>query len=111
MLQPMEGAPSGGNFRAPTKLEAEVVSLAVVTEAYRVGERDCLQALRGIRVAMRTDLMRRLAAGKVTTRNLDGLRRSKFRGQKKAEGALVDVFVDVGTKGMDHARSEIKRQQ
>lgn len=111
-LEPIrEGRPKAGGFRHPTKLEAEFAALGDVTEAYRIGERDCLQVLRGTRRAMTADLMRRARTGKVTLRNLDGQRRSKFRGAKKAQRALVGVFQETGDTGAAHVAGELKRQQ
>ena len=112
LLKPAEEvAPSRGRFRGRTVLESRYVNLAEVSTAFRVGERDIKVTLRQIEVGMIGDLMRRLKAGKVTTRNLDGLRRSKFRGQKKAEAALVDEFRMVGGQGIQHAGDELTRQQ
>jgi hypothetical protein len=112
LLRPAEEvAPKGGRFRGRTVLEVEYVNLAEVSTAFRVGERDIKVTLRQVEVGMKADLMRRLSAGKVTTRNLDGMRRSKYRGQKKAEAALVVEFRVVGDQGIKHAGDELSRQQ
>lgn len=80
-------------------------------ESFRVGERDVLAVLRETRIDMIADLLKRLSAGKITARNLDGIRRSKFKGMKGALGALGAALTSVGEAGMGHVTDELDRQE
>ena len=84
---------------------------AEVQETFRVGERDTLIELRGIRVVMTEELMQRLRSGKITTRNLDGQRRSVFKGARRARADLRKVFKRIGQTGFGHVKDELERQQ
>jgi hypothetical protein len=95
----------------PNRLEAEYVALAEVQETFRVGERDILTTLRGVRTAMVEDLMQRLRDGKITTRNLKSQRRSGFKGTRRAEADLRRVFKDIGKRGAQHVVDELERQE
>ena len=111
LLEPVEEAPrKGGGFRGRNRLELEVVNLAEVERAVRVGERDILTDLRGVHRDMIEELMGRFAKGQITPRNLDGQRRSKYRGEKKAVGVLTVTLTEVGMTGRQHVDDEIGRQ-
>jgi hypothetical protein len=112
LLEPVqEGAPKGGGFRYPNRLESGCCNLAAVAGSFRVGERDILSDLRAARRDMMNDLMARLRNGKITPRNLDGQRRSKFRQTKKHMAAMVATFQRVGSEGMAHVKDELTKQR
>ena len=90
-------------------LEAEYVELAQVQETFRVGERDVLTVLRGLRVEMLEQLMHRLADG-IEARNLRSLRGLKFKGGRRAEADLRKVLRGIGRRGIEHAGDELERQ-
>ncbi len=92
-------------------LEQRYVELAHVQETFRVGDRDVLAVLRTVRVEMVDELMTRLADGKITPRNLDGQRRSAFRGARRSRSALVRVFRGIGKQGIEHVSDELARQE
>jgi len=100
----------GAGFRGPTRLEATACDLAAIGQTFRTGERDVLQVLRSVRRSMIDDLMGRLRSGKITARNLDGQRRSKFRGHKRAHTELLDTLIEVGDTGATHVDQELKNQ-
>ena len=87
------------------------MALAEVQESFRVGERDILTTLRGVRTAMIGDLMQRLRDGKITTRNLKSQRRSAFKGTRRAEADLRRVFKSIGKRGAQHVTNELDRQE
>ncbi len=111
LLEPVqEGAPkSGGRF--PNRLEREVCALAEIQESFRVGERDVTTELRATRTAMIDELMQRLRDGKITTRNLNGMRRSAFHGARQAKVGLRRVLRGIGRAGIKHVQDELERQQ
>lgn len=112
LLEPQEGAPAkGAGFRRPNRIELEICNLAAIQDSFRLGERDILTVLRGVKRDMIEEVMRRLRAGKIEPRNLESQRRSKFRGQAKAENALREVFREVGRRGVEHVDDELKRQR
>ena len=111
LLPAQEGAPSGAGFRRPpNQLEARYCNLAEVSETFRVGERDAMTAIREIRYRMTEEILGRVRSGKFSPRNLDGQRRSKFRGFEKAKGQLLGVLRSVGEEGMAHVKAEIAKQ-
>lgn len=110
LLEPMEDAPTGGRFRARTRLEVEVVNLASVHESLSTGERDCLTVLRSGHRGMIDDLMGRLSAGKINPRNIESQRASKYRGRKQLQRDLLEVFGEVGEAGWDAVRGEVEAQ-
>lgn len=111
LLKPVqEGRPSGGGFRYPTVLESKFCNLAAVQVSYRDGEQDIKTALRRIRQDMIGDLMGRLRNGKISKRNIESQRRSKFRQFKRSQSVLAAELDRVGERGMDHAKDEIKKQ-
>lgn len=110
-LAPVEDGPyKGSGFRRPNRLEAEIVNLAAVDKRIRTGERDVLTLLRDIRRRMTQDLMRRLRAGKITARNLDTQRRSKFRGYKAAHSQMKSLLAEISYDGVGHVDDELKAQ-
>jgi hypothetical protein len=109
MLEPIrEGRPSAGGFRHPNRLEVTIVTLATVDDAFRVGETEVLTSLRGVQRSMIGDLMRRFRTGKISARSVDSQRRSKFRGQKRAESQLEGNFRSAGRTGIGHVTEELK---
>ncbi len=111
MLEPAEGAPTGGKFRGRNRLEAMVVDLAAVSHAFRVGETDVMTVLRATHRSMIDELMGRLRAGTITLRNIESQRRSAFKGKAKARSALRKVFKRSGAAGWTAVADEIERQQ
>ena len=111
MLQPVEDAPAGGKFRARTRLEVEIVNLAAVQQSFRIGERDILTELRAAHRNMIADLLTRLRAGKVTIRNIEGQRRSAFKGARGARARIKRALQRVGGDGMQHVLDELERQE
>jgi len=110
LLEPMEEAPPGGRFRGRTRLEFEVCDLAAISQSFRIGEQDILIVLRKTHLAMIAELMSRLRAGKISTRNIESQRRSAFRGRKKAGTALLRAITRVGAAGWNEVAEEIERQ-
>lgn len=111
LLEPTkEGRPKAGGFRYPNRLEAEYVNLAAVGESFRVGEQDIRTTLRSIGRDMKAELMGRLKAGKINTRNLESQRRSKFRKAAKSKETLLKDIERVGRQGMAHVKEELRRQ-
>lgn len=108
LLEPMEDAPKGGNFRARTRLEFEVCDLAAIGETFRVGERDALIVLREARQRMKVQLMRSLP--KVTERSLGTQRRAKFRGAGVASARMLDRLTETALDGAGHVVNELQRQ-
>jgi hypothetical protein len=107
-----EATRKGGRFpRAPNRAETEIVRLQAVDEAFRVGEEETLGELKRINAMMIKDLMNRLESGKVSRRTLDGLRRSKFKGQRGAIVSLTEVFKRIGVTGTEHVEEELKRAE
>ena len=95
--------------RAPNRLETEVVRLAEVQEAFRVGERDVLAVVRETRAAMVEDLMGRLREGKVNRRNLESQRRSAFKGGRGARSAMRRALRGTAEVGFEHVAAEVER--
>lgn len=91
-------------------MELEIVSLAQVEEAFRVGERDVMVELLGVGDAMVDELMSRLRAGKISVRNLNSQRRSRWKGTKAAESVLRGVLESIGQVGIEHVVDELGRQ-
>lgn len=57
------------------------------------------------------DVLERTRAGKIRRRNLDGLRRSKYRGQKEAVRQVEDVALETGQAGITDSEGELERQE
>ena len=83
--------------------------MLAIGETFRVGQRDVHNELRRVRSEMTADLLQRLRDGKITARNLEGQRRSAFRGARTARAQLGRVLRGVGEKGMTHVASELVR--
>jgi len=113
LLQPMEDAPvRGAGFRrARTRLEGMHVNLAAVQDSFRVGESDMMLVLRDVHWRMLEEIMRRVADGKIDTRNIESQRRSKFRGTEKALELVQRTLRKVADRGADHAEQELKSQR
>lgn len=109
MLEPGEDAPSGGRFRAQTRLELACLDLAAIRDTMRVGERDMLNVTRATQRAMVDELMGRLRAGKITRRSVESQRRSKFKGGTEAQDAMVSVMEEIGAAGAAHVEDELER--
>ena len=103
--------PLSKDGRAPMRLEAEVCSLGAVGDAMRTGERDLYQALSDARWLAIEELMRRVAAGKFTRRNIESQARSAFKAREKAMKQVVSALHKVGASGRDHVREEIEKQE
>ena len=111
LLQPVEGAPDGGNFRrAPTQLESACVSLAAVSTTLDSGEQATLAVLRRGHRSMIAELIGRARNGDVRLDNLDKQRRSAFRGARSLRNALAAELRRVGDSGREHVKIEIERQ-
>lgn len=109
LLRPMEGAPTGGTFRRPNRLESEFCDLAAIGDAFRVGEREAATALGRAHRAMGDELLARIAGGKISVRNLGGQRRSRFRGGARQRQILRDTLDRIGQQGAEHVSREIQR--
>jgi len=109
LLVPTNAIPIVKGGRAPNGLESAIVQLAAVRGVMEAGGNDVHQDLRVIRDDMIRDLMFRLRSGKVTTRNAEGLRRSKFRGSSRATSRLVETLRRIGENGAEHVSEEIRR--
>ena len=107
---PRRKEPPRGGVGFPTVLERDAVNLAEVQETFRVGERDVMAVLREARATMTADLMQRLRDGKVTARNLDGLRRSNPKGKRRMMSQLRGTLTGIGERGFVHVQSELEAQ-
>lgn len=109
-MQPSQpGAPKGGR-RYPTRLEAQVLNLAAIKDTFRVGEGALFASLRRAQRAAIDELVGRARSGKISRRNVDGLRRSKFRGAPAARADLAAVIRTVSRAGIEHVDQELGRQ-
>jgi uncharacterized protein with HEPN domain len=57
------------------------------------------------------DLLKRLRSGKVTQRNLDTFKTSKFRKDKALTNALNSELLTIGEAGHEHVNEELTRQE
>lgn len=87
-----------------------VCDLAAIQRTFRVGEDEAATVLRFVHRDMTAELMRRLAAGKITARNLGTQRRSKYRKAEKAQNRLRAVYDSIGRQGRQHVVAEMKKQ-
>lgn len=97
--------------RQPTVLEATACNLAAIRDTYRVGEGNLIVALAKARGDMAKQLIRWHETGKVTRRNLNGLRAAKFGRTGAAEKRMVAVFRSIGAQGIQHVNDELQRQR
>lgn len=110
MLEPVGPAPGNG-MRSPNKLEAQCVDLAAITGTFTTGEAAILGELRNVHRAAIDEFVKRARDGKVTKRNIDGLRRSKFKAGEKLTSSLIEALRGVGETGASHVADEIERQR
>jgi len=68
-----------------------------------------LQAFRKLQILMSADLMGRLKAGQVTARNLEGLKRSRFKREGQAVERLDPMLRRIGRTGGKQVVEEIER--
>lgn len=85
--------------------------LAAIQTTYRVGEADALAVLRSAHRAMIGELLRRFAAGKITARNLNTQRRSKYKHADKVVARLRAVYESIGSQGRSHVDAELGKQR
>jgi len=103
------GATPLGDGRPPNVLESTTAHLAQIKHAMEAGGNDIHNDLRVIKDGMVLDLQARLRAGLINTRNIDGLRRSRYRGSRKASEKLQDTLTRIGETGAAHVSEEIER--
>lgn len=103
-----EGRPQGG-FRYPNRLESEIVSLATVSEAFRIGESDLSSVLKRVNRTMIDDINARLKSGKINRRNIPSQRKSKPRGISAMREELASELDWIGQRGVEHCGQEIQR--
>lgn len=112
LLEPVpQGVLPKNALRWPNRLETETVDLAGVRAAYREGEGVILATLRRVQRAMVDELIARVQNGTLTSRNINGIRRSKFRGREKMIAALSETLQGVAARGTQHVADELDRLQ
>lgn len=94
----------------PLAFVQRTCDLVVVSEAFRAGGQDVFKVLRGIHRSMIDEIVRRLREGKITPRNMDGQRRSRYRDGGVAREQLARAFNAVAVAGARHAEQEVARQ-
>lgn len=108
LLDPAPGMAKVGR-RAPTVIESETLSLAAIRKDLTTGQANVHQQLRVIRDDMIGELQKHLRAGKITRRNLDGMRRVRYKGASKASLALAETLKGIGQTGAAQLAAEIAR--
>ena len=98
-------------MREPNALELKACNLAAIRDTHRVGEGELFSALTASRLQMKAQLLAWHRSGKLSIRNISGLRRARFSKTRSSEARILGVIRSIGASGTEHVAEEIRKQQ
>lgn len=104
-------ARAAGYGRTPTEFESTCLVLGQIVTAFSVSEAGLLAALKSAWRAMLDDLVARGRAGKIDKGTLDGLRRSRPKGDSGMKARVREQFLAAAMRGQQHVTEELTRQR